>query len=73
VIRGWIDVTAFMITGLCAEEFLFRGALFGLAQQVFGKRSLLKLPVPVIYSAFFFAAQHIQYHVQGSADSYATT
>ena len=61
-IEGWIDVTAFMLTGLCAEEFLFRGSLYSLAQSAFGNRRLLKLPLPVIYTAAFFSLQHLQYH-----------
>ena len=46
-IEGWIDVTAFMFTGLCAEEFLFRGALYALAVKAFADRELSRIPVAV--------------------------
>lgn len=61
-IDGWIDITAFMVTGLCAEEFLFRGSLYALSLKAFGSKEFLKIPIPVIYTALFFSAQHLQYH-----------
>ena len=61
-IEGWIDVTAFMFTGLCAEEFLFRGALYALAAKVFADKKLARIPVAVLYSSVFFSFQHLQYH-----------
>ena len=61
-IQGWIDVTAFMFTGLFAEEFLFRGALYALAAKVFAAKNLVRIPVAVLYSSVFFSVQHLQYH-----------
>ncbi len=58
-IDGWTNITAFMLTGLCAEEFLFRGGLYTLAQRVFGDRMLLRPPsVSYLYSDFLWPPAH---------------
>lgn len=51
-----------MQSSKCAEEFLFRGALYALAARAFGDRSIARLPMPVLYSSVFFSLQHLQYH-----------
>ncbi len=61
-IEGPIDIIAFMVTGLCAEEFLFRGSLYALSIKVFGTKTFLYVPIPVLFTAAFFGAQHFQYH-----------
>ena len=53
-----VDVAAFMVFGLLAEEMLFRGALFALAGHVFPSRTA----VPVVWTAVLFSLQHLQYH-----------
>lgn len=58
----WIDITAFMLTGLIAEEILFRGILFNLAERVFGARSLFKFTYPVLITSLLFGLQHLSYH-----------
>jgi membrane protease YdiL (CAAX protease family) len=58
----WIDVVAFMLTGLLAEELLFRGAIFQMATRAAGSHTALAAWAAVLVSAGFFALQHIQYH-----------
>jgi membrane protease YdiL (CAAX protease family) len=57
-LRGPVDVVAFLCTGLLAEELLFRGAIFRLAdlswQGAQGRA--------VVVSALLFGASHVQYH-----------
>lgn len=58
---SWIDLASFLGTGLLAEEFLFRGAVFALAQKLFGTAG--RLPVAAIgISAVLFGLQHFGYH-----------
>lgn len=57
----WIDVTSFLVTGLLAEELLFRGAVFSLAERVFAPTG--RLPLAAIgISAAAFGIQHLGYH-----------
>ena len=55
-----LDIVAFMVTGLLAEEFLFRGAIYDLVLRVFEGQTASK--VAVGYSALFFGLGHLQYH-----------
>jgi len=55
-----LDIVAFMVTGLLAEEFLFRGAIYDLVLRVFEGHTASK--VAVGYSALFFGLGHLQYH-----------
>lgn len=62
-LKDWIDWTAFLITGLIAEEILFRGILFDLIVRVFGSRKLLlNLSFPVLVTSVLFGLQHLSYH-----------
>jgi membrane protease YdiL (CAAX protease family) len=61
-LKDWIDWIAFMITGLIAEEMLFRGILFDLSSRVFGSQKLLNLSLPVLISSLLFGLQHLSYH-----------
>ena len=59
----WIDVVAFMLTGLLAEELLFRGVVFQVVLRC--ARSVVPTSAwaaAVLVSAGFFAVQHLQYH-----------
>ncbi len=56
-VRGASAVAAFLLCGAVAEEFLFRGAVYGLAEQVWGKGWK-----PVLLSAAAFSLAHLQYH-----------
>lgn len=55
-----VDVIAFMITGLLAEEFLFRGAIYGLVCSLF--ENISGRVVAIGCSALFFGLSHFQYH-----------
>lgn len=59
-ISGPIDIIAFMLTGLLAEEFLFRGAIYDLFLSASGHKAGTKLAIG--YSAIFFGLSHFQYH-----------
>lgn len=59
---NWIDFTAFLLTGLLAEELLFRGTIFNLCGKVFGFRKIAKFSAPVWISAILFSLQHLGYH-----------
>lgn len=61
-LKDWIDYVAFMITGLIAEEILFRGIIFDLSTKVFGDKKLLSFSMPVLFSAVVFGLQHLAYH-----------
>lgn len=58
----WIDVVAFMLTGLLAEELLFRGAIFQMVLRCAGSINPVLEWAAVLVSAGFFAVQHLQYH-----------
>lgn len=55
-----VDIIAFMLTGLLAEEFLFRGAIYDLVFNVSAHKVGAKLAIG--YSALFFGLSHFQYH-----------
>lgn len=55
--RDAADYVAFLGTGLLAEELLFRGALFHLAERTFAPAT-----AAVWTTALLFAASHAQYH-----------
>lgn len=61
-LKDWIDWTAFLVTGLVAEEILFRGVLFDLGVRVFGSRKIFNLSFPVLVTSFLFGLQHLSYH-----------
>ena len=52
----------FVVTGVVAEELLYRGAIFSAAETVASQRRLLGLPFPVVFSALLFALGHLQYY-----------
>lgn len=58
----WIDVVAFIVTGLLAEEFFFRGALFEAGKALLRDRKLIGLSLPVLLTAVLFSLQHLGYH-----------
>lgn len=58
---SWVDSVSFLITGLLAEEFLFRGAVFTLASQAFATEKN-NLMIAVLVSASLFGIQHFGYH-----------
>ena len=55
-IHGVVETAAFLVFGLMAEEFLFRGALLPVAKQVGGGW------FGIFTSAIFFSLSHFQYH-----------
>jgi len=55
-IHGVVETLAFLVFGLMAEEFLFRGALFPVARQLGGAW------FAIFASATFFSLSHFQYH-----------
>jgi membrane protease YdiL (CAAX protease family) len=59
---SWIDYVAFFVTGLLAEEFLFRGSLYELAVENFGYKKIATFSVPVWVTSFLFGFQHLGYH-----------
>ena len=61
-LKDWVDGTAFMLTGLIAEEILFRGILYDLCNKVFGYRRFLNFSIPVLLTAILFGLQHLSYH-----------
>lgn len=61
-LNDWVDYVAFMVTGLIAEEFLFRGILFDLSTKVFRDKRVLQFSVPVLVTSILFGLQHISYH-----------
>jgi len=61
-LKDWIDWIAFIVTGLIAEEILFRGILFDLCRKVFRERQVLNLSIPVLLTSFLFGIQHLSYH-----------
>lgn len=61
-LTNWIDYTAFMVTGLIAEELLFRGALYTLAKKTFGIQLFAGFSVPVWTTSILFGLQHFGYH-----------
>ena len=63
VLRLWMpslptlwDIALFLVTGLLAEEFWFRGALFSLWQRGHSER------VAVVITAILYGLSHWQYH-----------
>ncbi len=56
-VHGASAIAAFLLCGVLAEELLFRGAVFGLAEQVWGDGWK-----PVFLSAAAFSLAHLQYH-----------
>jgi membrane protease YdiL (CAAX protease family) len=61
-ILTWIDITAFMITGLLAEELLFRGSIYELANKVMPNAKMGSFSGAVLISALLFGLQHFSYH-----------
>ena len=55
-IHGVVETLAFLVFGLTAEEFLFRGAIFSVAKQLGGAW------FAIFASAIFFSLSHFQYH-----------
>jgi membrane protease YdiL (CAAX protease family) len=55
-IHGVVETLAFLVFGLMAEEFLFRGAIFSVAKQ------LEEAWFAIFVSAIFFSLSHFQYH-----------
>ena len=55
-IHGVVETIAFLVFGLMAEEFLFRGAIFSVAQHLGGAW------FAIFASAIFFSLSHFQYH-----------
>ena len=55
-IHGAVEILAFLVFGLMAEEFLFRGAIFSVAKQLGGAW------FAILASAIFFSLSHFQYH-----------
>ena len=61
LLPSWIDLVSFLVTGLLAEELLFRGAVFSLAEKVSGATD--HPPIAAIgLSAVLFGLQHFGYH-----------
>ncbi len=56
--HGAAALTGFLLFGPLGEELLFRGAIFELAERVFGRRRSAALVV----STIFFSAHHLQLH-----------
>ena len=63
VLRVWVprlptawDMALFLVTGLLAEEFWFRGALFSLWQRTHSARTA------VMVTALLYGLSHWQYH-----------
>lgn len=61
-ISSWIDVIAFLITGLLAEEFLFRGCIYELAKKAYPHLYVWKNSGAIIISSLLFGLQHFAYH-----------
>ena len=61
-LQTWADVIAFMITGVVAEEILFRGIIFDLTRVAFKARGVLAFSTPVLMSSLLFGLQHLSYH-----------
>jgi membrane protease YdiL (CAAX protease family) len=61
-ISGWVDITAFMITGLLAEELLFRGCIYNLAAAALPSKKLWRFSAAALVSSLLFGLQHIAYH-----------
>ena len=55
-IHDVVEIAAFLMFGLMAEEFLFRGALFSVAKQMGGGW------FAIFVTAIFFSLSHFQYH-----------
>lgn len=55
----WIDVAAFMVIGLIAEELIFRGIIYQKVLDAFDNR---KEVIAVVISAIMFGVSHLQYH-----------
>jgi membrane protease YdiL (CAAX protease family) len=55
-VHGVVETAAFLVFGMMAEEFLFRGALFSVAKQLGGNW------FATFASAIFFSLSHFQYH-----------
>jgi len=66
VLRSTPDLTAFLLTGLLAEELLFRGAIYQLAERTLPCTFVsvgVRLPLwPIVASALFFSLAHLQYY-----------
>jgi membrane protease YdiL (CAAX protease family) len=56
------SVVCFLLTGLFAEELLFRGALYALAKKVLPDRRIWVLTLPVFWTAALFGLHHFQFH-----------
>lgn len=66
MLRTAPDFVAFLLTGLLAEELLFRGAIFQLAQRALPRTLVTvgaELPLwPIVVSALCFSLAHLQYY-----------
>lgn len=61
-IRGLASVICFLVTGLLAEELIFRGALYELAEKVLPTRKIWIFSLPTLWTAALFGLNHFQYH-----------
>lgn len=61
-LQNWTDVVAFMVTGVVAEEILFRGIIFDLTRVAFKAKKVLAFSAPVLISSLLFGLQHLSYH-----------
>lgn len=55
-VHGPVRTAAFLVFGVMAEEFLFRGAIFSVAKNIGGSW------FAIATSAVFFSVSHLQYH-----------
>ena len=66
VLRAAPDFTAFLLTGLLAEELLFRGAIYQLAERALPRTFVsagVRIPLwPIVVSALLFSVAHLQYY-----------
>ncbi|MBV8331654.1 MAG: CPBP family intramembrane metalloprotease [Candidatus Eremiobacteraeota bacterium] len=66
VLQSVPDFTAFLVTGLLAEELLFRGAIYQLAERALPRTFVIagtRLPLwPIVVSALLFSLAHFQYY-----------
>ena len=56
--RGYANLLCFALVGPLAEELLFRGAIFELAERTFGPSTI----APLVTSTLLFSLYHLQLH-----------
>ena len=65
-LRSAPDFVAFLFTGLLAEELLFRGAIYQLAERTLPRAYVTigeRMPLwPIVVSALLFSLAHLQYY-----------